>query len=89
MYDSIMIDHCKVAGLLNEGTYVANTLRTSVASGPMRAFVGTYRQISNALHGRVPEIERDISKMFDSLDQSFIFEYIVHIFSMTVEHNFC
>ena len=50
VYGDVTIGHCKVSGILHEGTYAANALITSSVSGPMRAFVGTYPTKSHEIN---------------------------------------
>jgi hypothetical protein len=54
VYGDITIGHCKVSGILHQGTYAANALITSSVSGPMRAFVGTYPTNPHVLPEQVP-----------------------------------
>ena len=42
VYGDVAIGHCKVSGILHQGTYAANALITSSVSRPMRSFIGTY-----------------------------------------------
>ena len=49
VYGDVTIGHCKVSGILHEGTFAANALITNSVSGPVRAFVGTYRTKSHEI----------------------------------------
>jgi hypothetical protein len=79
VYGDVTIGHCKVSGILHQGTYAANALITSSVSGPMRAFVGTYpkhphvlpEQVTNHTHNKSHSIPGVVESTSDNMADCF------------------
>ena len=73
VYGDITIGHCKVSGILHQGTYAANALITSSVSGPMKHPHVLPEQVPNHMHTKshsVPGVVESTSNhiMADLLD---------------------